>query len=88
MSLRWTGSDRLIMSVDNIRSLAEEVAKEIREDQYDGYTCRNAMLAGWIVLHLTAFTDLEHWYIHSDLDHPDEHGPIYRVWVERQEVSK
>lgn len=49
-----------MMPVDNIRALAEEVAREIPEDQYNGYTCRNAMLAGWIVLHLTAFTDLEH----------------------------
>lgn len=81
-SLRWTGSDRVLMAADDLAELALEVTQEILNEQYDGYKARSQALAHAIAFNLCGMTESEQWYVHSDA-FKDDDGWLYHVWVAR-----
>ena len=80
--MRWTGSDRTLLEAGEVDLIAAEAAEEILDEQYDGYTARNPVLAAMVAFHLCGLTVSEQWLVYTE-EHLDEDGRLYRVLVER-----
>ena len=76
-------SDRNLAPTSDIQTLAVDIAREIQDEQYDGYSGYKQQLASAIAFTLACMATRYNWSVHASTD-IDHNGPLYKVWIQRK----